>query len=43
MKTKNPEVRYHLAYDKLYVEDKCFVWSESLGKVVMMMMMMIMI
>ena len=35
LKTKNPEVRYHLAYDKLYVEDKCFVWSESLGKVVM--------
>ena len=36
MKTKNPEGRYHLAYDKLYVEDKCFVWSESLGKVVML-------
>ena len=36
LKTKNPEVRYHLAYDKLYVEDKCFVWSESLGKVVML-------
>ena len=36
LKTKNPDIRYNLAYDKLYVEDKCFQWSESLRKVVLL-------
>ena len=31
---KKPGLRYNLAYDKLYVEDKCLEWSEAERKVV---------
>ena len=34
VKVKRPGLRYNLAYDKLYLEDRCFQWSSELGKVV---------
>ena len=34
LKVKKPGLRYNLAYDKLYVEEKCFQWSEAERKVV---------
>ena len=34
VKVKQPGLRYNLAYDRLYLEDKCFQWSPELGKVV---------
>ena len=34
VKVKTPGLRYNLAYDKLYLEDRCFQWSSELGKVV---------
>ena len=33
VKTKKPGVRYNLALDRLYLEEKCFQWSHQ-GKVV---------
>ena len=33
-KVKKPGLRYHLAYDRLYLEEECFQWSQEQGKVV---------
>ena len=33
-KMKKPGLRYNLACDRLYLEDKCFQWNPQLGKVV---------
>ena len=33
-KVKEPGLRYHLAYDRLYLEEECFQWSQEQGKVV---------
>ena len=35
LKVKQPGLRYHLAFDKLYVGDSCFQWSEAERKVVL--------
>ena len=34
VKVKKPGLRYHLAYDRLYLEEECFQWSREQGKVV---------
>ena len=28
LKRKSPSTKYYLAYDRLYVEDKCYMWSD---------------
>ena len=34
LRSERPELRYHLAYDRLYVEEECFVWSDAAQAVV---------
>ena len=34
LKKKDPSIKYYLAYDKLYVDDKCYVWSDIENQVV---------
>ena len=34
MKVKQPGLRYHLAFDRLYVESSCFQWSEAERRVI---------
>ena len=34
LKRKNPSTKYYLAYDRLYVEDKCYVWSDAEKQVI---------
>ena len=34
VKKKDPSTKYYLAYDRLYVEDKCYKWSDEENKVI---------
>ena len=34
LKKSNPAATCHLQYDKLFVNHRCYVWSEGQGKVV---------
>ena len=34
LKRKNPSTKYYLAYDRLYVDDKCYEWSDAEKQVI---------
>ena len=34
LRKNNPSTKYYLAYDRLYVGDKCYVWSDKENKVI---------